>query len=300
MVEAGSIDGLAADRGLKPPADAPMPDALVPDAKPPVDVTKPDVVAVCAPDELRCRDLHVETCSTDGQWRSTKACPYVCSAGACIGECIPGYRRRCRATEEVPQVCDSAGAWVDEAACSGATPYCATGQCVAACLAEGQDCTDAKTTCCAGSECVSTPASDRVFVCKAIPTCTALGSACTANTDCCAGLDCTAGKCAAKTQTCFDQPDDGVCDGTTGAGCCPGTTCSRQVPADPFGCRIPSTTKPQEAGCPRDQPAYHEACRASKLGLNCTYSELGKLPPVFYYCTCSYHGWTCTKNYYVH
>ena len=280
MAEASSLDAQAADRGVKPPADASTSEVSV---KPPVDAIAPDVVAVCVAGDHRCRGDApvVQACSAAGQWRDEKACDYVCSAGACIGECIPGSRRRCRATGEIPQVCDSAGAWVDEPACSGSTPFCATGQCVASCLSAGQDCTDSKTACCAGTECVST--SDTTFACKAIPACAALGSACTANTDCCAGLDCTAGKCAAKEPSCFDTPEDGVCGGTSGASCCPGTVCSSSFPADPPGCAIPSTTNPQEVGCPREQPAYHEDCRAAKFGLNCTYTDWTNLPGIFFY-----------------
>ena len=297
MADSGSVDAQGVDRGLKPPADAPTSDGSV---KPPVDAVAPDVVAVCVAGEHSCRgnDPVVQTCSAAGQWRDEIACDYVCSAGACIGECIPDYRRRCRTTENIPQVCNSAGAWVDQPACSGSTPYCATGQCVAACLSAGQDCTDPQTACCAGTECVST--SDSIFACKAIPACAALGNACTANTDCCAGLDCTAGQCAAKNQSCFDKPEDGVCGGTSGAGCCPGTECGRMFATDPLGCAIPSTTKPQEGGCPRDQPALHEACRAANFALTCMYSDWTKANGIFYSCTCNYHGWSCTKGYYVH
>jgi hypothetical protein len=76
--------------------------------------------------------------------------------------------------------------------------------------------------------------------------------------------------------------------------------CSSSFPADPPGCAIPSTTNPQEVGCPREQPAYHEDCRAAKFGLNCTYTDWTNLPGIFFYCTCSYHGWSCTKGNYAH
>jgi hypothetical protein len=296
-VEVGAPDAQAADLMLKPPTDATTSDVSV---KPPLDDAAPEAGAGCTAGEHRCRsgDSVVQTCSTDGQWRDELACPYVCSAGTCIGECTPGLRRRCRPTGNVPQDCDSAGAWIDETACSGSTPYCATGQCVAACLSEGQDCTDPKTACCAGSECVSV--TDRTFTCKAIPDCASLGSTCAANADCCAGLDCTAGKCAAKNTSCFDRPDDGVCGGTSVGTCCPGTVCGPGLTSNALGCALPTTAKPQEGGCPRDQPALHEACRATKVGLNCTYSDWSKLPGVFFYCTCSYHGWSCTKGNFAH
>jgi hypothetical protein len=289
------------DASLKDALDAPSSDVTV---KPFVDAFAPDIVADCVVGAHRCRgtDPIVQACSPAGQWRDETACDYVCSAGACIGECVPGYRRRCRATGEIPQVCNPAGAWVDEPACAGSTPHCATGQCVTSCLNAGQDCTDPKTACCADAECVST--SERTFACKAIPACASPGSDCAANVDCCAGLDCTAGKCAARSDACFDTPNDGICDGSdlvakSGAGCCPGTVCGRQFAGDPLGCAIPATTKPQEGDCPRDQPAYHDACRATKFGLNCTYSDWSG-NGIFYACTCNYHGWSCTKGYYVH
>jgi hypothetical protein len=296
-----SMDAQGADLGVKTPLDASSKDVRT------TDTTRPDVVAVCVAGERRCQEGSypvMQTCSADGQWQSTKTCDFACRAGACVGGCDPGLRRRCRATGNVPQACDSSGTWVDEAACSGNTPYCATGQCVAACLNEGQDCSAATTACCAGSECVSASTDIQVgsskFTCKAIPACAASGATCSANSDCCEGLDCTAGKCAAKQTTCLDAPADGVCGGTSGATCCPGTECTSQYSFEPLGCTVSAKTVPSETGCPRDIPGLHESCRAAKFGLKCTYSDWSTSSGIFFACTCSYHGWSCTKGHYVH
>lgn len=38
---------------------------------------------------------------------------------------------------------------------------------------------------------------------------------------------------------------------------------------------------------------------AARFGLSCTYSDWANEPGIFYTCTCSYHGWSCIKGYYV-
>jgi hypothetical protein len=300
----GPVDTQQADRGVKAPLDALTADTSL---RSPVDAFVPDVAPVCVAGERRCEDDTVlQTCAASGQYWSSRACDFACRDGACVGECDPGVRRRCRATGNIPQACASTSSWVDEPACSGSTLYCATGQCVAACLNDGQDCSAATSACCAGTECIAANGNADIqvgsskFECKAIPACAVAGAGCTANSDCCAGLDCTAGKCAAKQTACLDTPADGVCGGTSGATCCPGTECGRQYSSDPLGCMIPAKTKPQEVSCPREQPAFHEACRAAQLGLACRYSDWSKANGVFFTCTCSYHGWSCTKGYYVH
>jgi hypothetical protein len=296
-------DTQEADRGVKLPLDA-----LAADTGPrqPVDTGVSDVGPVCVAGQRRCNGTTVaQTCAPSGQYWDSKACDYACRDNACAGECDPGVRRRCRATGNVPQACDSTSSWVDEPACAGSTPTCATGQCVAACLTEGQDCSALNTACCAGTECIAANNSYDVrpgsgtFVCKAIPACAALGATCSANTDCCAGLDCTAGTCAAKQTACMDKPDDGECN-PSGNTCCPGTECTHRYSFEPLGCTVPTTTKPKEIACPREQPAFHEACHAAKLGLECVYTPGATQPGLFFRCLCSYHGWSCTKDHYVH
>jgi hypothetical protein len=300
--ETGSVDAQAPDRALMPPLDALKGDVSV---RQPVDAFVPDVAPICVAGQKQCKDDKVlQTCGSGGGWWDSRGCDFACRDNACVGECQPGVRRRCRATGNVPQACVSTSTWADEAACSGSTPYCATGECVAACLTEGQDCSAANTACCAGTECRSANGNTDIqvgsskFECKAFPACAASGATCTADTDCCAGLECAAGKCAAKQTACLDAPADGVCGGTSGATCCPGTECSNRYSNDPLGCMV--KTKPQEYSCPREQPAFHEACRAALLGLECRYSDWSKANGVFFTCTCSYRGWSCTKGYYVH
>lgn len=316
-------DAGVADARLKDPADAPAKETGSVDAQTPdraykqpldgldvswrgVDAYVPDVPPVCVADQKRCKDDKVlETCYSGQAWLPT-SCDFACRDNACVGECEPGARRRCRATGNVPQACGSANTWVDETACSGNTPYCATGECVAACLGEGQDCSAANTACCAGSECIAAEGGTNLgngskYVCKAIPACAALGATCAALTDCCAGLDCTAGKCVAKQTACLESPADGVCGGTSGGTCCPGTTCGNKVSYEPLGCMISINLYPvREVACPRERPAFHEACRASQMALECTYSDWAKQPGVFFNCKCGYHGWSCTRGQYVH
>jgi hypothetical protein len=295
-------DTQEADRPAKPPLDG-----LAADTSPrqPVDTGLTDSARICVAGERRCNQTVLQTCSPGEQYWDSHACDYACRDNACVGDCDPGVRRRCRATGNVPQACDSTSNWADEPACSGSTPYCATGQCVAACLTEGQDCSAANTACCAGTECIAANNSYDIhpgsgtFVCKAIPACAALGATCSANTDCCAGLDCTAGKCAAKQTACMDKTDDGECN-PSGNTCCPGTECTRRYSFETLGCTVPTTTKPKEIACPREQPAFHEACHADKLGLECGYTPGATQPGLFFRCLCSYHGWSCSKNYLVH
>jgi hypothetical protein len=251
-------------------------------------------VESCVPGQQRCKDLVLQTCSASGLWQDSRTCLYLCSAGACTGECTPGSRR-CR--QSFTQTCSNDAVWVDQQACSGDTPICAGGQCVATCLSAGQDCTNPQAVCCPGSECVS-GAAGATFVCKAVPACALLGTACAANTNCCAGLDCADGECVARTETCLDAPGDGVCGGASSVSCCPGSVCEAAFPTNELGCVIPSTMKPQDSSCPRDRPGQHEPCSRARFGLECRYEDWAKEPGIYYTCTCSYHGWSCVKGYY--
>ena len=251
-------------------------------------------VESCTAGEQRCKDLEAQTCSSAGLWQDGRACLYSCSAGACTGECTPG-NRRCR--ENTAQTCSSAAVWVDQQACTGNGPVCAGGQCVASCLAAGQDCTDPQTSCCQGTECMSADGG-KTSTCRAV-SCTALGNACAATTDCCAGLDCTGGRCVARSEACLEEPEDGVCAGTSAVTCCPGTVCGTVIGSSSLGCAIPSSTQPQDVTCPRDKPSQHDPCSAARFGLECTYSDWVKEPGVFYTCTCNYHGWSCVQGHYV-
>jgi hypothetical protein len=97
----------------------------------------------------------------------------------------------------------------------------------------------------------------------------------------------------------LEKPEDGVCAGTPADRCCPGTVCGTVIGSSALGCAIPSSTKPQDYTCLRDKPSQHDPCSAARFGLSCTYSDWAKEPGIFYTCTCSYHGWSCVKGYYV-
>src|SRR5687768_746432 len=68
------------------------------------------------------------TCNTEGVWSAPSMCSYVCvDGGECGGECVPGARR---CMNNAPLACSPSGAWVAEAACSGARPVCVgAGEC---------------------------------------------------------------------------------------------------------------------------------------------------------------------------
>lgn len=270
-----------------------------------LDAFTPDTAKGCSPGTTRCADLFIETCSETGQWKTNATCNYVCSEGACGGTCSPGSRRCGPGTgtsENTPQLCSPQGFWEDQTACPSTAPHCVGGKCVASCLQAGKDCTDPQTACCPGSQCLATNSPPTTFACKAIPACAALGGACSVATDCCAGTDCTSGKCRARSQVCMERPEDGVCGGSSGATCCPGTVCRSDLGYSPpeSRCAIPSNTTPQEETCPRDQPYQHEACSAAWFGLKCQYSDWINKPGYFYQCLCTYHGWSCEEGRYVH
>jgi hypothetical protein len=250
----------------------------------------------CVAGTQRCAaGLMAQTCTPAGTWQDGPPCRF-CSGGTCAGECTPGSQR---CSGNTVQTCSSGAAWVDQQICPASSPNCVKGLCVAQCLGVGQDCTDPQTTCCAGSECATNSSvSPYTTTCLAAPSCAGLGSACQVNTDCCAGLDCGAGKCVGKIEACMDRLADGSCAGPSAGQCCPGTVCTPDGAAT--GCAIPSTTRPQGYLCPRDRPNEYEPCSWSKFGMPCTYSDWVKEPGVFYSCTCSYHGWSCTQGYYVH
>lgn len=88
-----------------------------------------------SPGDRTCDGVKVRLCDVAGLgWFDLETCPHLCTAGYCTGECGPGTKE-CGAAN-VPRVCDAAGHWQDENGCSGATPVCWEGNCVA-CPATG-------------------------------------------------------------------------------------------------------------------------------------------------------------------
>src|SRR5258705_3888231 len=92
-------------------------------------------VGQCAPNADKCTaDFQLQTCTTKGQWGAASACPNnkTCIGGACTGVCAPnGTPTQCN--QATPQSCNASGRWKNRAAggCSGNTPICWNGQCVA-------------------------------------------------------------------------------------------------------------------------------------------------------------------------
>jgi hypothetical protein len=72
-------------------------------------------LGLCVPGTLQCQGLVVEAC--DGcQWKVREICPFVCANGSCLSaQCMPGATR-CR-DAETPEVCDALGRWQPRANC---------------------------------------------------------------------------------------------------------------------------------------------------------------------------------------
>ena len=86
-------------------------------------------MGVCVPGTTRCEGNNLETCDASGSWGSSPCQDSACVAGECIGACEPGAPG-CHLN--TPSTCDDMGQWVAlGAACSGATPICRNGGCVA-------------------------------------------------------------------------------------------------------------------------------------------------------------------------
>lgn len=96
--------------------------------------TTPICTGDCSPEvDLRCdpsNPLVPQSCNSLGKWQSQTACPFVCLAGACTGECIPQRKQCAGASANIPQTCSGAGQWSGTTACSGANPVCQSGECV--------------------------------------------------------------------------------------------------------------------------------------------------------------------------
>jgi hypothetical protein len=115
--------------------DAGPRDAAAPDTTSPVDAP----VAQCAAPAKRCDGKNPQICDSNGQWQNGgAACPFVCSAGACTGVCVPGGFQ-CNATGTTQQICGATGLWTDYLACPfvclgtscGGTCFPGRSQCVA-------------------------------------------------------------------------------------------------------------------------------------------------------------------------
>jgi hypothetical protein len=94
----------------------------------------------CLTGETRCSGAQRQTC-VSGIWLDNgAACEGWCLDGTCV-ECVPGSRA-CHGfifIDNQPKVCDATGAWVLGPECSGTTPLCREGVCVA-CDFDGSGC----------------------------------------------------------------------------------------------------------------------------------------------------------------
>ena len=81
----------------------------------------------CEVGETRCWEAVVQRCDEAGRWQNEESCPFLCSEGACTGDCLPGAER-CEGLQ--PQRCEE-GAWT---AAGEACPFaCEAGACTGAC-----------------------------------------------------------------------------------------------------------------------------------------------------------------------
>lgn len=69
----------------------------------------------------------VQSCDDTGHWGAITTCANACVDGACAGKCRPDAKR---CSIDMPQRCDSTGAWQDAAAACG-RGLCSDGDCLA-------------------------------------------------------------------------------------------------------------------------------------------------------------------------
>ncbi len=159
-----------------------------------------------------------------------ETCPYVCTAGACTGECDPtgSVTKQCKGTTTTPQTCDATGTWVDGKACAY---LCKDGDCVAASCGDNVKNGDETDLDCGGSCSGCAP-----------------GKSCGANADCAlpASGKCTSGKCAAA--SCSDGIQNGNesdidCGGSCG-GCALTKSCGSNT-----DCVLPGSGKCSGGKC---------------------------------------------------
>ena len=85
-------------------------------------------VGTCVPATKQCDGNGVQTCDGSGNWGTAAACVNkACVGGTCVGTCVPGATG---CNMNAPSTCDSEGKWVGTT-CTGATPLCTGGACVA-------------------------------------------------------------------------------------------------------------------------------------------------------------------------
>ncbi|HEX4336222.1 MAG TPA: hypothetical protein VH062_09935 [Polyangiaceae bacterium] len=203
-----------------------------------------------------------------------ETCPFVCTAGACTGECDPAgaTTKQCKDTSNIPQTCGASGTWVDGKACAY---LCKDGDCVAASCGDGvkngdetdtdcggscsgcavmkacganKDCALPASGICAGGKCAAATCSDGIqngsesdADCGGSCAGCALTKTCGVNTDCVlpASGKCTGGKCVAP--LCTDGVQNGTetdtdCGGSCPADCAVGNGCTKSTDCAASAC----------------------------------------------------------------
>jgi hypothetical protein len=143
-----TADGPAGDvvLGDRAPSDGAAPDAAMADApSPPLLI---DAAPPCTENDTRCNPAArtSEVC-TAGAWVKTADCPFLCAAGACTGECVPGQRECNNLT---PRSCDGTAHWIGLSACQA---NCTDGVCTGSCTDGSKQCGSNQTpqTCTGGA-----------------------------------------------------------------------------------------------------------------------------------------------------
>jgi hypothetical protein len=150
------------------------------------------------------------------------SCQFVCSAGACQGECHP-TDKRCKAGGLVPQTCSEAGSWQDGAAC-GYKCDAPSGKCLAAGCGDTAKNGDETDVDCGGS-------------CGGC----AINQACKGDSDCIAPASarCINNKCAAA--ACNDGVKNGTETDKDCGGSCPQRCAVNQSCAINSDCLLPDS-----------------------------------------------------------
>lgn len=160
----------------------------------------------CTGSAKKCEGLRSFAC-TGGAWDQVETCPYLCSAGACLGGCSPGAAR-CLGSQA--QSCDEAGAWQPEETC----PYvCSGGACSGACIPNSTRCAGTTVQTCDTNGVWQNASSPCQYVCSG----GACSGTCTPSSLRCSGLDaqsCDASGSWVTNQTCPFTCAGGSCSGT--------------------------------------------------------------------------------------
>jgi hypothetical protein len=95
-------------------------------------------VAACGDGQLQCNERELQRCQ-GSRWLHDQDCPFVCSNGACSGECTPDAKR-CNPDGKTAETCDATGHWASPTSC----PFvCSDGACGGECSPDDKRCSDA-------------------------------------------------------------------------------------------------------------------------------------------------------------